>query len=76
MFNHILSVNWLTDLLCGCVKSLSTVILLTDENQLHILVNNAGVMFVPYSETEDGFEMTMGVNHLGKFVSLTALLQS
>lgn len=51
------------------VKSLRTVILLTDENQLHILVNNAGVMFVPYSETEDSFEMTMGVNHLGKLVS-------
>ena len=31
------------------------------------LVNNAGVMMCPYQTTEDGFEMQMGVNHLGHF---------
>lgn len=35
-------------------------------NQLHILINNAGVMMCPYTKTVDGFEMHIGVNHLGK----------
>ncbi|PSQ16106.1 short-chain dehydrogenase [Halobacteriales archaeon QS_8_69_26] len=38
-----------------------------------VLVNNAGVMAVPYGETEDGFETQYGVNHLGHF-ALTGLL--
>ncbi len=41
--------------------------------QLHLLVNNAGVMVPPYSLTEDGYEMQMGTNHLGHF-ALTGLL--
>lgn len=38
----------------------------SDINQLHILINNAGVMMCPYTKTVDGFEMHIGVNHLGK----------
>ncbi|WP_409331539.1 oxidoreductase [Trujillonella humicola] len=40
---------------------------------LDVLVNNAGVMWVPAGETVDGFETHLGVNHLGPF-ALTNLL--
>ncbi|MFX0052403.1 MAG: oxidoreductase [Candidatus Hermodarchaeota archaeon] len=42
-------------------------------SQLNILLNNAGIMFVPYSTTEDGFETQVGINHFGHF-ALTGLL--
>lgn len=32
---------------------------------MDILMNNAGVMWIPYAKTEDGFETQVGVNHLG-----------
>ncbi|XP_045921730.1 retinol dehydrogenase 12-like [Micropterus dolomieu] len=36
-----------------------------EEKQVNILINNAGIMMCPYSKTVDGFEMQLGVNHLG-----------
>lgn len=48
--------------------------LLRSEKHIHILVNNAGAVYCPQSTTEDGFEMHMGVNHLGHFLFTCLLL--
>ncbi|XP_037688400.1 retinol dehydrogenase 11 [Choloepus didactylus] len=48
---------------------------LAEEKQLHILINNAGLMMCPYSKTADGFEMHIGVNHLGHFLLTHLLLE-
>ncbi len=41
--------------------------------KLDVLLNNAGIMTVPYGHTKDGFESQVGTNHLGHF-ALTGLL--
>ena len=42
-------------------------------NPIDVLLNNAGIMAVPFEKTKDGFESQMGTNHLGHFL-LTELL--
>ena len=54
------------------VKSFTTTFQV-EYHQLDLLINNAGVMAVPYRQTADGFEMHFGTNHLGHF-ALTGLL--
>ena len=44
-----------------------------ENKQLNVLLNNAGIMMVPYGLTKDGFEKQIGTNHLGHF-ALTGLL--
>ncbi|MCQ3803373.1 MAG: oxidoreductase [bacterium] len=44
-------------------------------SRLDVLANNAGIMAVPYSHTEDGFESQMGINHLGHFALTGRLLE-
>jgi NAD(P)-dependent dehydrogenase (short-subunit alcohol dehydrogenase family) len=42
-------------------------------DRLDLLINNAGVMIPPASKTKQGFELQLGVNHIGHF-ALTGLL--
>ena len=46
---------------------------LNQHQQLHILINNAGVMIPPASKTAEGFELQFGVNFIGHF-ALTGYL--
>ena len=38
-----------------------------EEDRIDYLINNAGIMFCPKWQTEDGFEMQFGTNHLGLY---------
>jgi NAD(P)-dependent dehydrogenase (short-subunit alcohol dehydrogenase family) len=41
--------------------------IIAKHKQLHLLINNAGVMIPPASKTTEGYELQFGVNFLGHF---------
>ncbi len=45
----------------------------SEHGRLDLLINNAGVMAIPFQATADGFERQVATNHLGHF-ALTGLL--
>ncbi|XP_016337983.1 retinol dehydrogenase 14-like [Sinocyclocheilus anshuiensis] len=45
-----------------------------EEPRIDVLINNAGLYQCPYSRTEEGYEMQLGVNHLGHFLLTNLLL--
>jgi NAD(P)-dependent dehydrogenase (short-subunit alcohol dehydrogenase family) len=47
--------------------------ILSEHETIDLLINNAGVMGIPERRTVDGFEMQLGVDHLGHY-ALTARL--
>ena len=55
------------------VRGVAQQVLDRDE-PLHVLVNNAGAVFLERSETVDGIETSLALNHLAPFL-LTALLR-
>ncbi|KAJ4357425.1 uncharacterized protein N0V89_002000 [Didymosphaeria variabile] len=51
------------------VRTAAKTILMKSNNQVNILINNAGIMALQKLEkTKDGFEMQFGVNHLAHFL--------
>ena len=48
--------------------------LLQAYDRLDVLINNAGIMFCPFSKTADDFEIQMGTNHLGHFALVGHLM--
>ncbi len=54
------------------VRQLASIVL-SQYTQLHLLVNNAGLLLGKRRLTEEGYETTLAVNHLGHFL-LTLLL--
>lgn len=59
----------------GCMRSIRNFAeeLLKSQQQLHVLINNAGIFDSRESETVDGLNPVMQINHLGPFL-LTILL--
>ncbi|KAL5337970.1 hypothetical protein BJX70DRAFT_388860 [Aspergillus crustosus] len=55
------------------VRSAATAIL-EQTSAIHILINNAGVMAIPWAKNKQGIEKTLATNHLGHFLLTKELL--
>ncbi|KAF2457554.1 putative short-chain dehydrogenase [Lineolata rhizophorae] len=43
-------------------------------DKIHFLINNAGVMAIPFSKNKHGIEMTLAANHVGHFLFTNLLM--
>lgn len=48
--------------------------MLESEEQIDLLINNAGIMACPQAQIEGGWESQFGINHLGHFILTKGLL--
>ena len=48
----------------------------TVSSPVDLLLNNAGIMAIPFSQSVDGYEMHIATNHLGHFALTASLLES
>ena len=48
----------------------------TVSSPVDLLLNNAGIMAIPFSQSVDGYEMHIATNHLGHFALTAALFDS
>jgi NAD(P)-dependent dehydrogenase (short-subunit alcohol dehydrogenase family) len=55
-------------------KAAETINSWADVPHIDVLVNNAGIMAVPYAQTEDGFESQFQTNHLSHFLFTNLLM--
>lgn len=67
------------ELVLGDLADLSSIRNFADDihgriSGLDVLINNAGVVSPKRQETKDGFELSLGVNHLGHFLATNLLL--
>lgn len=72
-FNSDVDVSWVPLDLANLASIKTAADKVVQEERLDVLVNNAGVMMPPKQQTDDGFELQFGVNHLGHF-ALTGYL--
>lgn len=56
-------------------KAAATINSWTDVPHIDVLVNNAGIMAVPYQKTEDGFEAQFQTNHLSHFLFTNLVME-
>ena len=61
------NVQWVPLDLASLASVKAAAEIVSQENRLDALINNAGVMMPPKELTSDGFELQFGVNHLGHF---------
>lgn len=60
----------------GSLKSVEQAVSDLKGTQIDLLLNNAGLMGKELARTEEGFEMNIGVNHLGHFAFTLGLIET
>ncbi|KAL4750119.1 hypothetical protein BDW72DRAFT_194241 [Aspergillus terricola var. indicus] len=56
------------------IKQITAATILSLTDKIDVLINNAGVMAIPWAKNKNGIEKTLAVNHLGHFLLVKQLL--